>query len=252
MISSIEWVPEGVADPSPKKYEFSKAELDLIQMMENHTVGESDKGNADVEPEQPKTKSKTKLPIIENNLPADLRMDEYSSDEEDNDAARGAAIGSLLVEDYVESESGVDGKGGKEELQKEGDDDAMENDGDSVEDDDETVDSNDDDSDDDLVDVPDTREYMPVDLEGLNAMGFSHVGTNAPAYLGEDDEDEGSDAEDVQLRSSDSIMVVAKTEEVRANATITVNVNANCKCLVKVGLCCATSAEICEKRIRSI
>jgi len=213
MISSIEWVPEGVADPSPKKYEFSKAELDLIQMMENHTVGESDKGNADVEPEQPKTKSKTKLPIIENNLPADLRMDEYSSDEEDNDAARGAAIGSLLVEDYVESESGVDGKGGKEELQKEGDDDAMENDGDSVEDDDETVDSNDDDSDDDLVDVPDTREYMPVDLEGLNAMGFSHVGTNAPAYLGEDDEDEGSDAEDVQLRSSDSIMVVAKTEE---------------------------------------
>jgi len=213
MISSIEWVPEGVADPSPKKYEFSKAELDLIQMMENHTVGESDKGNADVEPEQPKTKSKTKLPIIENNLPADLRMDEYSSDEEDNDAARGAAIGSLLVEDYVESESGVDGKGGKEELQNEGDDDAMENDGDSVEDDDETVDSNDDDSDDDLVDVPDTREYMPVDLEGLNAMGFSHVGTNAPAYLGEDDEDEGSDAEDVQLRSSDSIMVVAKTEE---------------------------------------
>ena len=246
MISSIEWVPEGVADPSPKKYEFSKAELDLIQMMENHTVG--DQQAVDVEPEQPKTKSKTKLPIIENNLPADLRMDEYSSDEEDNDAARGAAIGSLLVEDYVEAESGVVGNDGKEELQKEGDDDAMENDGDSVEDDDETVDSNDGDSDDDLADVPDTREYMPVDLEGLNAMGFSHVGTNAPAYLGDDDEDEDSDAEDVQLRSSDSIMVVAKTEEVRTNATITVNVNAN----FKVGLWCATPAEICETRIRLI
>ena len=192
MISSIEWVPAGVADPSPKKYEFSQAELDLIKMMENHTVGDKP------ETTKPEKKKKTKLPKIENNLPADLRMDEYSSDEEENEAARGAAIGRLLVEEN-EQEDVVP-------QNDEADDDDMENDDD---------DSDDGDSDDDLADVPDTREYMPVDLDGLNAMGFSHVGTNAPAYLEDDDDDDDSDAEDVRIRSTDSIVVVAKTEDVR-------------------------------------
>ncbi len=191
MISSIEWVPAGVADPNPKKYEFSQAELDLIKMMEHHTVG-------DGEPQKPSTeKPKTKLPKIENNLPADLRMDEYSSDEEENEAARGAAIGRLLVEDDDEPPVHT------ENMEKDDNDDD---------------DSDDGDSDDDLADVPDTREYMPVDLDGLNAMGFSHVGTNAPAYLQDDDEDDdASDAEDVKIRSTDSIVVVAKTEEVSNN-----------------------------------
>jgi len=190
MISSIEWVPAGVADPNPKKYEFSQAELDLIKMMENHTVGDN-------EPQKPSTeKPKTKLPKIENNLPADLRMDEYSSDEEENEAARGAAIGRLLVED--------DDVVHTEDMEKDDNDD----------DDDDDDDSDEGDSDDDLADVPDTREYTPVDLDGLNAMGFSHVGTNAPAYLQDDDEeDDASDAEDVKIRSTDSIVVVAKTEE---------------------------------------
>jgi len=210
MISSIEWVPAGVADPNPKKYEFSQAELDLIQMMENHSV---DDGNNPIETnvspsKQKDTKSekkKTKLPVIENNLPADLRMDEYSSDEEDNDAARGAAIGRLLVEgnDIETDDSGANNA--NDEPQNDESDENMQQDDD---------DSDDDDSDDDLADVPDTREFMPVDVDGLNAIGFSQVGTNAPAYLDDDDDDEGSDAEDVKLRSSDSIVVVAKTEEV--------------------------------------
>lgn len=196
MISSIEWVPAGVADPSPKKYEFSQAELDLIKMMENHTVGDGD-----IQPEtsKPEKKKKTTLPKIENNLPADLRMDEYSSDEEENEAARGAAIGRLLVE---ENEQEIPQK--DEGDDDDGDDD-MENDDD---------DSDDGDSEDDLEDVPDTREYMPVDLDGLNAMGFSHVGTNAPAYLEDDDDDDDSEADDVRIRSTDSIVVVAKTEDV--------------------------------------
>lgn len=192
MISSIEWVPAGVADPSPKKYEFSQAELDLIKMMENHTVGDGD-----IQPEtsKPEKKKKTTLPKIENNLPADLRMDEYSSDEEENEAATGAAIGRLLVEENEQEIPQND----------EGDDDDMENDDD---------DSDEGDSEDDLEDVPDTREYMPVDLDGLNAMGFSHVGTNAPAYLEDDDDDDDSEADDVRIRSTDSIVVVAKTEDV--------------------------------------
>jgi hypothetical protein len=202
MISSIEWVPAGVADPSPKKYEFSQAELDLIKMMENHTVGgDDDEGNAaeitSTTPEPPKPK--TKLPIIENNLPADLRMDEYSSDEEDNEAARGAAIGRLLVEDDEDDDFG----GEPQEDANEARNNEMEKD-----------ENDESDSDDDLADVPDTREYMPVDVDGLNAIGFSQVGTNAPTYLDDDDDDDDSDAEDVKLRAGDSIVVVAKTEEV--------------------------------------
>lgn len=204
MISSIEWVPAGVADPNPKKYEFSQAELDLIKMMENHTVGD-DEGNVESKDSNndasSNKKTKTKLPIMENNLPADLRMDEYSSDEDENEAARGAAIGRLLVEDDEEEVEEPQNDQGDED----DNDDDMENDSDD-----------DDDSDDDLADVPDTREYMPVDVDGLNAIGFSQVGTNAPAYLGDDDDDDdGSDAEDVKIRATDSLVVVAKTEEVR-------------------------------------
>ena len=74
------------------------------------------------------------------------------------------------------------------------------------------------DSDDELEDVPDTREYTPIDVEGLNSLGLSQIGTNAPAYMDdpEDDEaDEGSEAEDVKIQADDAIVVVAKTEEVR-------------------------------------
>jgi len=205
MISSIEWVPAGVADPSPKKYEFSQAELDLIEMMENHNVEDTKeiaaKSGKDKKPKIQQTKSQA----VENNLPADLRMDEYSSDEDDNQAVRGAAIGRLLVEDSGEFDI-------KEEVAQNStrDDDSDDDSGDESDDD-----SDDDDSDeDDLADVPDTREYMPVDLEGLKAIGFSQVGTNAPAYM-EDNDDDGndSDAEDVMLRNTDAILVVAKTEE---------------------------------------
>lgn len=193
MISSIEWVPAGVADPNPKKYEFSQAELDLIEMMEKHNMGEVPNEDA---MNLGKKKTKTKLPKIENNLPADLRMDEYSSDEEDNEAARGAAIGRLLVEDNESLDESNEAVPEAPKSPADSDDD------------------DDDSDDDDLADVPDTREYMPVDIDGLNSIGFSQVGTNAPAYMGEDDSDDESDADDVRLRSSDAIVVVAKTEEV--------------------------------------
>ena len=130
MISSIEWVPQGVADPNPKKYEFSQAELDLIAMMENHSV-DNDATEAAVSPEKAKSKKKekkkVKLPVIENNLPADLRMDDYSSEEdEDNEAAVGAEIGRRIV-------TGNDG-GGDQELEDNdvgsaNDDDKMQDDG---------------------------------------------------------------------------------------------------------------------------
>jgi hypothetical protein len=219
MISAIEWVPAGVADPSPKKYEFSAAELELIQMMEKQNFGE---GGTIVEeelevPPPPKEKKEKKITLtkIENSLPADLRMDEYSSDEDENDAVQGTAIGRLLVDDTNEAEP-VEEEQEEEEVSEE---DEKNEEGDIDMDSDDSDDSDDD----DLADVPDTREYTPIDLEGLKAMGFSQAGTNAPAYMnlpenGEEDEDDDSEAEDVQIQPDDAIVVVAKTEEV-SNAT---------------------------------
>ena len=205
MISSIEWVPAGVADPSPKKYEFSQAELELIEMMKDHNMNDLQDVQAHLaqqEKDAAKKKKSKKLTAakMENTLPADLRMDEYSSDEDDDDGnENGAQIGQLLVEDVALEEEGI-----------------------AVDDDykarDDMDDSDEEDSDDDLADVPDTREYTPVDLEGLNAIGLSQIGTNAPAYMGGDDEDddnddEDSDADDVIIQPGDAIVVVAKTED---------------------------------------
>lgn len=210
MISSIEWVPAGVADPSPKKYEFSQAEINLIEMMENHGMEDKDDVKTDSGKDKEKKEQKTqqKKPLsgnnnnINNDLPADLRMDEYSSDEDDNGAVSGAAIGRLLVENSGElSTNEVDSPKTIKNL------DMDEDDGES---------DYDSDDDDDLADIPDTRDFMPVDIDGLNAIGFSQVGTNSPAYMEDDgsDGDDGSDAEDVLIRSTDAIVVVAKTEEV--------------------------------------
>jgi hypothetical protein len=76
-------------------------------------------------------------------------------------------------------------------------------------------DSDDDDSDDDLNDVPDCREYVPVDVEGLAAMGLSHVGGRSDAmHMDEFGEDDESEAEDVELSPDDALLIVGKAEDV--------------------------------------
>ena len=230
MISSIVWVPAGVADPSPKKYEYSQAEIDLINMMENHDITNSEK-SVIIENGTNKEgkKDKKKKHSIEHDLPADLRMDEYSSDEDDNGAVSGAAIGKLLVEvsEGIESNVGVSEKFSNNIVDSdENDRSNNDSDGDGdIDDDDNVDDDDDDDDDDDLADVPDTREFMPIDIDGLNAIGsFSHVGAN---IMNDDDDDEdiGSDAEDVLLRSTDAIMVVAKTEDVSCKSELMFSLN---------------------------
>jgi hypothetical protein len=225
MISAIEWVPEGVADPNPKKYEFSAAELELIEMMEKQNFGGEFEAEEQVAAPKPKKKKKDKPEtIIEHNLPADLRMDEYSSDEDENDAVQGTTIGRLLVdttgmpedEDVLGKSPMVDNTVMPE------DEDVLDKSQDNGKDkgDDEDEDDMDSDSDDDLHDVPDTREYAPLDIDGMNALGLSHVGTNAPAYMdlneNGEEEDDASDIEDVQIQPGDALFVVAKTEEVSA------------------------------------
>eukprot|EP00980_Cylindrotheca_fusiformis_P009296 scaffold2042_cov123-Cylindrotheca_fusiformis.AAC.3 len=208
MISAIEWIPEGVADPNPKKYEFSAPELELIEMMEQQNFG-----GEKAAPKQPKQKkSKKPKEKIEHSLPADLRMDEYSSDEDENDAVQGTAVGNLLLDstDMLEEE--------EQEQEEEGSKDHVDKD--------DNMDSDSDD-DDDLNDVPDTREYTPLDMEGLNNLGLSHVGTNAPAYMdmnenGEEADDDDSDIEDVLIQPGDALFVVAKTEEDFASLEVNV------------------------------
>ena len=219
MISAIEWVPAGVADPNPKKYELSTAEQEMIEMMQNHNLQEGeDVGGAEnvVSPEPPSAKKgkdnepskQKKTTAADHGLPADLRMDEYSDDDE-NDAVQGAMLGQLLVDQPHENMLADEAS--------EGDDDDDEEDGDNedMQDDKKSDDDSDSDSDDDLADVPDTREYTPIDVEGLAAMKFSQVGTGgAQGYMDDEDDDNASDADDVRLAPDDALLVVAKTEEV--------------------------------------
>ena len=227
MISSIEWIPRGVADPNPKKYKLSKAEREFLEQVGENDIESTmnaslskdiqDKDDIDTqsangdEPfidisEQVQRDKKIEklikaLPTVDpSTLPEELRMDEYSDDDEDNDNnnLHGHRIGQILLgslehdENHENTEDLVDVKGN---------------------------DSKDDDEDDDdsLQDVPDTREYMPTDIKGLEAMRFS--GYNGMAdYEDNMDEDsdleDDSDVEDTNLRPDDALIIVAKTEEV--------------------------------------
>ena len=191
MISSIAWIPKGIANPNPQKYELSATERELLQSLPPEAL--DDHG-----PTVSATRKTVKLPLMENHLPSDLRMDEYSSDDDDS-VTNTAAMGRLLVgndpvmqEDDEEDEAlHVTDKAGHGEHDEN------------------------DDSDDDLADVPDTREFEPINLSGMQAMGISHVGMNGNALFNPDDNDDNSEADDVALSPDDALIVVAKTEDVR-------------------------------------
>jgi periodic tryptophan protein 1 len=109
-------------------------------------------------------------------------------------------------------------------------------------DDEEFDDSDDDGDDDDLEDAPDTREYMPLDVEGLQSLGIGGTGgggrkkeggytmedlqnmtmNNADEDDDEDDDDDQEDVDDIQLRDTDALLVVAKTEEDFASLEINI------------------------------
>jgi periodic tryptophan protein 1 len=115
-----------------------------------------------------------------------------------------------------------------------------------ADDNDDDIDSDSSEEEDDLADVPDTREYTPLDLEGLQAMG---IGGKLPGkglggeegYTLEDlqnmtmnnnelDEDDDDDEEeededyldDIKIRDQDALILVAKAEEDFASLEINV------------------------------
>merc|ERR1712238_99448 len=91
-------------------------------------------------------------------------------------------------------------------------------------------DDSDDDSDDDenfdnLEDIPDTREFVPTNLEGMESMNLGGGGGGGGGQSGieheerpedddsDSDDDGGSDVEDTNIRSDDALIVIAKAEE---------------------------------------
>lgn len=206
MISCIEWIPKGVADPTPKRYEMSAKELEMLQHQAEFEAKLKEGGEDVDEMEDAGAETgsgKNKSNKSENDLPADLRMDEYSSDEDE------AKVGNLLIGKSSEifgteiDENGMPVTNVEEEKDMMGTkEDASNNDDD---------DSDDDFDEDDLGPIEDSREYMPVDVEGLEGMGLAS--SSGPMYFGEDGEDDDSDVEDTNLSPDDAIIVVAKTEE---------------------------------------
>jgi len=186
MISSIHWVPAGVSARVPKKYELSSTERELVELMEKHGHLEGTAGGeagaattAAAEADETKERRadpasagrKAKKAASANDLlPADLRMDEYSSDE-DEDVDGGMAIGRMLVGKSLSSEV-------PQEMVPDEDDDDEEEEGQQDQEEDgrkrafDSDDNDDDDDDDDLADIPDTREFVRfclllLDKEGL-------------------------------------------------------------------------------------
>jgi hypothetical protein len=204
MISSVVWVPAGVADPNPKRYEMSAKELELLRLMEERQQQGGSANEESYSPKKIRGGLKIKMaasPVV--SLPADLRMDEYSSDEDEGkELARIIGMQSVVVPE------------GEEEDDDDDDNQKGENDGKHKEDMDGDEDSEGDASD-DLADVPDTREFEPIDVEGLQAMGLNQIGNSVMHMegLGDEDDDE-SEAENVRIADTDAIVLVAKTDEV--------------------------------------
>lgn len=84
MIAAVEWIPAGRAASRPTKYEYSRAEQEFLAKLtsgefaaERDDDGGADGGDGDGGWEDVDSSPGT------DGLPADLRMDEYSDDEEE-------------------------------------------------------------------------------------------------------------------------------------------------------------------------
>ena len=133
-------------------------------------------------------------------LPADLRMEDYDSDEEN--------IGNLLVKDddvdeVAEAEYMKIQKSLANDKQKNSDNEDEKS---SEDDDDSSMD--DDDGDTALLKPEDSREFMPTDIDGLMGMGMAKM-----EGYGDDNVSLGSDIEDTNLLEDDCLVLVGKAEE---------------------------------------
>ena len=236
MISCIEWVPKGVADPNPKRYELSKAERELLEQgakegdnnvdveseEEDMDAGEKPIDDDDDDDDDEGTAEKTASDIIAaqpvdpKSLPQELRMDDYSDDEDDNGQQK--ALGNLLIANPENTGLGIDENGKVEDVHEEESESGKVED---VHEEESESDSDDEDQDDDLEDVPDTREYIASDIKGMEAMSFAGYNGEADFNI-EDGDDDDSDINDTNLQPNDALVIVAKTQEDFASLEVNV------------------------------
>jgi hypothetical protein len=102
MIAAIEWIPAGRANPNPSKYEYSRAEQEFLDKIQAGELAEEEENDGDDDEEwedvneedSEEQKKEVELPSVDpKSLPADLRMDDYSDDDEDGEDK----VGGLLV-----------------------------------------------------------------------------------------------------------------------------------------------------------
>ena len=103
MIAAIEWIPAGRANPNPSKYEYSRAEQEFLEKVQaggGELAAENDDDEEwedvdDDEEEQQEEEEEVEVPKVDpESLPKDLRMDDYSDDDEEDGEKN---IGGLLV-----------------------------------------------------------------------------------------------------------------------------------------------------------
>jgi len=97
MISCLSWVPKGMADPIPKRLQVSQAEQEIIDKLQDcsqHGLGTGEILSSSKDAE---VKVEIKTDDRENSLPADLRMDEYSSDEDEEERLGRVLIGNVSL-----------------------------------------------------------------------------------------------------------------------------------------------------------
>ena len=130
MIAAIEWIPKGRANPTPSKYEYSRAEQEFLdkvskagdraeellllgggasatggdeewQDVDEDSDDDNTNDDGEVVGSSKSTKKKIELPKIDpKSLPDDLNMDDYSDDDDDDEDDGGGvnerAVGNLL------------------------------------------------------------------------------------------------------------------------------------------------------------
>lgn len=248
MISCISWVPKGCANVHPKKFGMSRTEIEMLEKLKSENilgssedvvdVSNKEEVGPDVSASNDQNVDTNKQRCDANGLPIELRMDEYSSEEEateeidgsadESDERYGSRLGNLLVGDemvrILKCRIGLSEMKGMRcsfskttflfvMFQGNAEDidaiDAQSTDSDYDRHDSPHFEENGDV--DNLGDVPDTREYTPVDVAGLKAMNLGNV--DGEIWQDIEDEDD-SDVEDTNLREDDALILVAKTEEV--------------------------------------
>ena len=102
MIAAIEWIPAGRANPTPSKYEYSRAEQEFLEKVQAGELGEEANENdeewedVDDDASEEQQQEEVEVPAVDpESLPADLRMDDYSDDEDGEDKVGGLLVGKV-------------------------------------------------------------------------------------------------------------------------------------------------------------